>query len=208
MNRPCRFTFLALGDSYTAGEGVPRQEGWPFQLVRLLRGRDIPLEDPMVMARTGWTTGELLEALRDLAPALPFSLVTLLIGVNNQYRGLPLDDYRRDFRRLLEKAMGWTEEGRGRLLVLSIPDWGASPFGRGRDRERIAREVDAFNEVNRREAEAAGAAYADVTGVSRAVGDNPTFFAEDGLHPSGAQYRLWVEALLPQVAVWFGGGCG
>lgn len=208
MNRPCRFTFLALGDSYTAGEGVPRQEGWPFQLVRLLRGRDIPLEDPMVMARTGWTTGELLEALRDLAPALPFSLVTLLIGVNNQYRGLPLDDYRRDFRRLLEKAMGWTEEGGGRLLVLSIPDWGASPFGRGRDRERIAREVDAFNEVNRREAEAAGAAYADVTGVSRAVGDNPTFFAEDGLHPSGAQYRLWVEALLPQVAVWFGGGCG
>lgn len=208
MNRPCRFTFLALGDSYTAGEGVPRQEGWPFQLVRFLRGRDIPLEDPMVMARTGWTTGELLEALRDWAPALPFSLVTLLIGVNNQYRGLPLDDYRRDFRRLLEKAMGWTEEGRGRLLVLSIPDWGASPFGRGRDRERIAREVDAFNEVNRREAEAAGAAYADVTGVSRAVGDDPTFFAEDGLHPSGAQYRLWVEALLPQVAVWFGGGCG
>lgn len=199
MSEPSRFTFLALGDSYTVGEGVPPEDGWPVQLARGLRERGIPMEDPTVVARTGWTTGELLEGLKDWEPLAPYKLVTLLIGVNEQYRGVPLECYRQNFRILLRKAVRWAEGGGGGFWVISIPDWGASPFAEGKDRERIAREIDAFNRANRREARAVGAAYADVTGISRAVRCNPAFFAPDGLHPSGAQYRWWVKTLLPQV---------
>jgi lysophospholipase L1-like esterase len=190
--------FLALGDSYTIGEGVPPEERWPHQLAARLRAAGVPLQDPDTVAVTGWTTDELAagmdaaEAERRVAGR--YALVSLLVGVNNQYRGRDLGEYREEFRALLGRAVAAASGDAGRVLVLSIPDWGVTPFAEGRDRARIAREIAAFNHVNREEAEAAGARYVDLAPLSRAQGDQ---VVGDGLHPNGAAYAAWAEAALP-----------
>jgi len=197
MSRP---RFLALGDSYTIGESVGPPERWPNQLARLLRERGVAdFAEPEIIATTGWTTDELAEGIPAAKPEGKYGLVALLIGVNNQYRGRGLDEYREQFRGLLNTAIEFAG-GAGHVLVLSIPDWGVTPFAEGRDRTRIAREIDAFNAVNRDESAAAGAAYLDVTAISRRAALEPRLLAEDGLHPSGEMYREWAEAALPVVA--------
>jgi lysophospholipase L1-like esterase len=199
-------TYLALGDSYTIGESVEPALRWPVQLAGALRARGVPVADPTIVARTGWTTDELAAALA--AAGLPerYDLVSLLIGVNNQYRGRGLEEYRAQFVELLRRAVAFAGGEPGRVVVLSIPDWGVTPFARGRDRERIAREIDAFNAVNREESARGGARWVDVTPISRVAATDPSLTAGDGLHPSGAMYGRWVEAALPVVASMLGGG--
>lgn len=189
--------YLALGDSYTIGEGVDPTLRWPSQLAALLEREGVSVGDPVVVARTGWTTDELSVGIEEAGPMGPFGLVSLLIGVNNQYRGRGPGEYRAQFRSLLLRGVDLAGGNSGRVLVLSIPDWGATPFAAGRDREAIARQVDAFNEANLAESRNAGARYLDVTGISRQVAVDPTLVAEDGLHPSGAMYARWAREAMP-----------
>ncbi len=190
---------LALGDSYTIGEAVGAAERWPEQLAARLRERGLTVEPPEIVARTGWTTGELAAAVDAARLRARYELVTLLIGVNDQYRGLDPDGYRARFRQLLAGAIGRAGGDPSRVVVISIPDWGVTPFAAGRDRESIAGSVDAFNAVNREEARRSAARRVDVTAISREAGLDPALLAGDGLHPSGEMYRRWVERLLPEV---------
>ena len=190
--------FLALGDSYTFGESVAETERWPVQLAAMLREAGMRIAAPQIIAATGWTTSELAEAIRHAAPAGPYALVSLLIGVNNQYRGLPIEQYRQQFRDLLSRAIGFARDEPPRVLVLSIPDWGVTPFAKGRDRELIASGIDAFNAVNRAESDASDVRYVDVTGISRRAATDPGLIAADGLHPSREMYRLWAELILQE----------
>ena len=189
---------LALGDSYTIGEGVAPAERWPVQLAALLRADGLSVGEPTIVARTGWTTDELAAGIDRAGPKGPYYLVSLLIGVNNQYRGRDSEGYRNEFAALLERAVGFAGGDAGRVLVVSIPDWGATPFAAGQDRARIASEIDRFNAVNREEARRAGARYVDVTGVSRRATGEPGLVAGDGLHPSGAMYAEWARLALPE----------
>ena len=191
-------TFLALGDSYTIGEGVALDERWPAQLVARLRNEGIDVDDPQIIATTGWTTDELAAAMDTASFAPPYGLVAMLIGVNNQYRGRPLDEYRAQFHALLQRAIKLAGGNAEHVLVVSIPDWGETPFAarEGRDAARIAREIDAFNAAACAEAGSVGAHWVDVTTISRAPGARAEL-ADDGLHPSVAQYARWTEAILP-----------
>ncbi len=193
---PALLRLLALGDSYTIGEGVAPAERWPMQLAALLRGRGLPVQDPVIIARTGWTTDELSAGIDAAAPAGRFDLVTLLIGVNNQYRGRGAEEYRKQFRALLARAVGFAGGRPARVVVLSIPDWGVTPFAKGRDRTKIAMEIDRFNVVNREESERAGAHYVNVTTDSRWMATDATLVVADGLHPSGAMYSTWTDLTL------------
>lgn len=186
--------FLALGDSYTIGESVREGERWPAQLADLLRKEGAAVGAPQYIARTGWTTDELAAAISRANPKGPYALVTLAIGVNNQYRGLGVDEYRTQFGDLLERAIALAGGAPGRVVVLSIPDWGVTPFAAGQDGPRIARELDAFNKAAKEIAEAHAVAFVDVTNASR---QHPELVAGDGLHPSGAQYARWAQLALP-----------
>jgi lysophospholipase L1-like esterase len=193
--------FLALGDSYTIGEGVERSERWPALLTEALRGAGVALAAPEIIARTGWTTWELDAAIDEARPRGPYELVTLLIGVNDQYRGEPVAAYEPRFDGLLERAIGFAGGASSRVVVVSIPDWGLTPFASGRDRAAIAQALDAYNAANRRLAEARGARYVDIAAASREAWRDPAratgALAADGLHPSGALYARWAELALP-----------
>jgi len=202
---PPPLSYLALGDSYTIGEGVDSSLRWPVQLARKLRDEGVNVADPFIIARTGWTTDELKAGILEVAPEGPFDLVTVLIGVNNQYRGRDLEEYEVQFRSLLASAVAFAGDRRERVVVLSIPDWGVMPFAQGRDRVAIAREIDSFNQVKAEEARALGVRYVDITGISRKVAGDPSMAAGDGLHPSGAQYALWADKTLPMVLEILGG---
>jgi len=190
--------YLALGDSYTIGESVGAEQRWPVQLAARLREHGLAVGEPQIIGRTGWTTDELSAAIDQAAPSGPFNLVSLLIGVNNQYRGLDSAEYRVEFRVLLQRAIDFAAGRPGRVIVLSIPDWGATPFAAGRDRGRVAAEIDTFNAINRAEAERAGARYVDITAESRTAAADQALIAGDGLHPSGKMYAQWVDLALPQ----------
>lgn len=191
--------YLALGDSYTIGESVEVSERWPVQLTGLLSTAGVKTSEPVIVARTGWTTGDLLAGLERAAPKGPFDLVTLLIGVNNQFRGLAPEAYRKEVRVLLKRAIALAGGRARRVVVLSTPDWGVTPFARRHDAGTVAREIDAFNAIEAQEAKALGLAWVDVTAISRRAKADPTLVARDGLHPSGRMYRLWAEAALPTV---------
>ncbi|WP_235186619.1 SGNH/GDSL hydrolase family protein [Dyella japonica] len=193
---PAPMRYLALGDSYSIGEGVPEAGRWPVQLAVRLRREGVALDDPTIIATTGWTTDELSAAMDAATLTPPYDLVSLLIGVNNQYRGRSADDYRDEFRRMLDRAIALARQRANRVLVLSIPDWGVTPFahGSGRDVLRIAEELDVYNAIASEEAEASGARFVDITAISR---QHPALLADDGLHPSAAQYALWTEAAVP-----------
>lgn len=188
---PTKARYLALGDSYTIGESVAESERFPVQLAR-----ELGLSDPAIVAKTGWTTDELANALNAVRLAGPFDLVTLLIGVNNQYRGRDAEQYRGEFAELLQRAIGFAGGDAKKVVVVSIPDWGVTPFAEGRDRAKIAAEIDRYNAINREEANRAGARYVDITPISR--GSDPALVAGDGLHPSGKQYTAWVKLILPE----------
>jgi lysophospholipase L1-like esterase len=191
--------YLALGDSYSIGEGVAPDGRWPMQLAQALRGEGIALDDPDIIATTGWTTDELDAAIDDARPSDDYDLVSLLIGVNDQYRGRGVDDYRPAFAALLDRAIAFAGDRGDRVLVLSIPDWGVTPFGQqsGRDLAAIAQALDAFNAAARDICMARDVAFVDITPVSRELGAEPAMLANDGLHPSAAMHARWTQLALP-----------
>jgi lysophospholipase L1-like esterase len=191
--------YLALGDSYTIGESVGESERWPVQLVAVLRQQGVNIADPEIIAKTGWTTAELGEGIEQIEPQGPYDLVSLLIGVNNQYRGLSQAAYRDEFGGLLETAVSLANNNPNRVFVVSIPDWGATPFAHRQNREEIGTAIDAFNAINRAETEQRGIAYIDITEISRKARTDGSLTAADFLHPSGKMYGLWVELMQPAV---------
>ena len=196
---PPQRRLLALGDSYSIGEGVTEAERWPVQLTVALCAEGHALGSPQILASTGWTTDELVAAL-DRAALMPaWALVSLQIGVNDQYRGRGVAALREGFRPLLARAIALAGGTAQRVLVVSIPDWGVTPFARagGHDAARIGAEIDACNAAERALTAVAGACWVDVTGLSRAARAAGTELAADGLHPGPAQYRRWLTALLP-----------
>lgn len=198
--------YLALGDSYTIGESVDEPERWSMQLASMIQsspqfakssaGGEVEVT---IIARTGWTTDELWDGIqaREISP--PYDLVSLLIGVNNQYRGRGIEEYREQFVFLLNKSVEYAGGDANRVIVLSIPDWGVTPFAGSRDSKKIAEEIDQFNTVNREETEKAGAHFVDITPISREAVNDPSLIAGDGLHPSGKMYAAWAELALPIV---------
>ncbi|UGB38353.1 SGNH/GDSL hydrolase family protein [Frateuria soli] len=191
--------YLALGDSYTIGEAVPAAGRWPAQLVRQLRTRGVVIDEPQIIAVTGWTTDELSAGMDAAALSPPYDLVTLLIGVNNQYRGRTAGEYRTQFTGLLHRAIALAGDRASHVVVVSIPDWGVTRFAReqGRDATQVAQALDAYNAIARDEAGRADARWVDITPISRR---HPEQVAHDGLHPSAEQYALWTEAILPVAA--------
>ncbi|MCC6297974.1 MAG: SGNH/GDSL hydrolase family protein [Anaerolineales bacterium] len=198
--------YLALGDSYTIGESVDESERWSMQLASMIESSPQIAEresqrgvEVTLIARTGWTTSELWDGIqaREINP--PYDLVSLLIGVNNQYRGRGIEEYREQFVFLLNKAIEYAGRDANRVIVLSIPDWGVTPFAKNRDSKQIAADIDQFNAVNREETEKAGAHYIDITPISREAVNDPTLIAGDGLHPSGKMYAEWAQLALPIV---------
>ncbi|AKD58789.1 SGNH/GDSL hydrolase family protein [Spirosoma radiotolerans] len=191
------YTFLSLGDSYTIGERVSETDRWSVQLAGLLRKDNVDVGNPDIIARTGWTTAELQEAIKASGNQKTYNLVSLLIGVNNQYRGQSQDQYRTEFRELLQTATKFAAGKTNRVFVLSIPDWGVSPFAAGGDKARVSREIDQFNAIAQDECQKAGIVYVDITPLSRSAAGDDSQFASDGLHYSGKQMKQWAEKALP-----------
>lgn len=188
--------YLALGDSYTIGEGLRPGACWPAQLVSALHQRGTALAPAQIVATTGWTTDELAAGIRNAELAPPYALVSLLIGVNNQYRGRPVEDYADQFRTLLARAIALAGDRPSGVVVVSIPDWGVTRFAAQgeRDAPAIGRAIDAFNAQARADAAAAGTVFVDITDLTRQYPDE---LVADGLHPSAEQYARWVARIAP-----------
>jgi lysophospholipase L1-like esterase len=193
------YSYIALGDSYTIGEQVPTAENFPHQLVTMLNAQGLKVAEPVIIATTGWTTDELAAAIKERNIQDTFSFVTLLIGVNNQYRGRDLDNYRQEYTQLLDTAIRYANGHVNNVFVLSIPDWGVTPFAEGRDRAQITKDIDAYNAACKDITLAHKCHYLDITDSTRKNGTTPAYLAEDGLHPSGKEYKIWAERLLPMV---------
>lgn len=191
---------LALGDSYTIGEGVKQGEIWPVQLGAKLRP-DGPAPAVSVIAKTGWTTANLQRALQAVQPQTkgPYDLVTLLIGVNNQFQGLDEKEYREQFVDLLNKSIGYANKNLKRVVVVSIPDYSVTKFWEGHDRAATAKELERFNAICKEESLKAGVVYVDITPGSREAAAKPELLAADGLHPSGKMYGQWAELVFAAV---------
>ena len=191
------YRLLALGDSYTIGEAVAESERWPVQLAKMLRRDGVELEVVTFIARTGWTSGELLAGISSARPTSVFEIVTLQIGVNDQFRRIDESQYVRDLDKLFDLAIEFAGGDPSRVVVLSIPDWSVTPFPAVRDRRVIASEIDRFNQLKRERADRLGCHFVDVTPISREAVDDPSLLADDGLHPSGKMYARWCELALP-----------
>lgn len=189
--------FLALGDSYTIGQSVPAEDRWGVQLARLAQAEGV--QTPDIIARTGWTTQDLQQAITSANNQNTYHLVSLMIGVNNQFQGRPLATYRAEFRQLLQTAITYAGGRPRRVFVLSVPDWGKSPYARNRDQARISQKIDQYNAVAREECAAATVAFVDITDLTRAASGDVSQFAPDGLHYSGLHMRQWADRALPVV---------
>jgi lysophospholipase L1-like esterase len=188
-------TYLALGDSYTIGESVMEARRWPIQLAQALRN-SVPVKPPRIIAKTGWTTDELKSAINEAQIDHKFEAVSLLIGVNNQYRGYPIEQYRKEFEELLIMAISFCK-AKEHVFVLSIPDYGVTPFGQSRDPAKIANEIDEYNSIAKSICEANEISFFDITPISRLASEQPDLIADDGLHPSGKMYAEWVKLVTP-----------
>lgn len=186
-------SFLALGDSYTIGESVDAAMRWPNQLVAALNRSGLEFEQPQIVAKTGWTTDELLAALDQASLKESYDYVSLLIGVNNQYRGRSVTSFEPEFTVLLERAISYSNRKANGVFVVSIPDWGVMPFAEGRDARKIALEIDTYNKSIERICKIYGVRFFDITEISRKASETPSFVASDGLHPSGEMYAAWVN---------------
>jgi lysophospholipase L1-like esterase len=191
-------TYLALGDSYSIGESVSANQTFPAHTIQLLRAQGIKITDPETIATTGWTTRTLLDALPSADLKASYDVVSLLIGVNNQYQGRSLAEYESEFTILLSRAIQYAANRPSHVFVLSIPDYSVTPFASGSDRAKIAAEIDAFNAANKAISLQHNVQYVDITSISREP--DPTLIASDGLHPSGIQYRRWAELLAPMMS--------
>ncbi|HEX6849588.1 MAG TPA: SGNH/GDSL hydrolase family protein [Chitinophagaceae bacterium] len=197
------YLLLALGDSYTIGESVPAPDNFPNKSVQLLKNSGYNFKAAEIVAKTGWTTDELQNNIRSHIFTPPYDIVTLLIGVNNQYRGRPVDEYKPQFEDLLKQAIQFAGGKAGHVIVLSIPDWGVTPFAAGRDRDQIAREIDAYNAANKTISETYNVHYIDITPWTREAAHDLTLVASDGLHPSAKEYNRWADKLAGKIKTIF-----
>lgn len=189
-------TYLALGDSYTIGESVKVSERWPVQLAEALRNKGIDIKNPQIIAKTGWTTGELKSAIAEADLSPPYDLVTLLVGVNDQYRGYDINNYPKYFLYLLEKSITLAGNNPDRVVVLSIPDYGVTPFVGEKNPPKISREIEEYNAISKSISDSLGVSYVNITPISRKAKNDTTLLADDKLHPSGKMYAQWVEKAL------------
>ena len=192
------YTYLALGDSYTIGEGVGEKDRYPNQTVKLLKSNGMKFQKPTIIAKTGWTTDELAKGIEKAEiNEKTYDLVTLLIGVNNQYRGRPLDNYKEEFRELLQQAILFAGGKHKHVVVISIPDWGVTPFAtnRGSDQIKVASEIDEFNKAKAAICQELNVHYIDITEEYREIGALPEMVVDDQLHPSGLVYKKWAKKL-------------
>jgi lysophospholipase L1-like esterase len=190
---------LALGDSYTIGESVFENERWPVQLVKMLNEAGNNFKTPEIIAKTGWTTDELIAAIKVSNPQGTFDLVSLLIGVNNQYRGNNIEDYKIEFERLLKMAIHFAGNNSQKVVVVSIPDWGVTPFAHDKDKQKIKSEIDYFNKVNFEVALAYEVKYVEITAASRLAENDHELIAADGLHPSAKMYKQWAKNVFEKI---------
>jgi lysophospholipase L1-like esterase len=184
-------TLLCLGDSYTVGESVLPDDNFPNQTVQLLRIAGCDFESPEIIAKTGWTTAELKDAMNKYSFKPFYNFVTLLIGVNDQYRGRPADEYKPQFEALLKQAILYANKNASHVIVLSIPDWGVTPFAKDRDGKKIAADIDAYNMINKQVAEQYKVHYINITPGTREAASDLSFISADGLHPSDKEYARW-----------------
>lgn len=195
-----KYYYLALGDSYTIGEMVLPQDNFPNQVYSMMKNDTVDFQSPRIIAKTGWTTDELEEGIVGANNANPlrstYDFVSLLIGVNNQYRGRSVDNYKPEFEELLKKAIAYAGNKVEKVVVLSIPDWGITPFADGRDRAQIAGEIDAYNMANKQIAEQYHVHYIDITPWTREAAADHSLLAADGLHPSAKEYKRWAERIV------------
>jgi lysophospholipase L1-like esterase len=188
---------LALGDSYTVGEGLQRAESWPMQLAEQLRKDKLEVDTPLIIAATGWTTTDLLRAIARSNLNPPYDIVTLLIGVNDQFQGFSEDGYATGFEKLLLSAVDFAGGKSRRVIVISIPDYSVTPFGKRFGPAGVRAAIDSFNEINKKLAEDRGVHYVNVTEISRKAAEDSTLLASDGLHPSSKMYAEWVRLIAP-----------
>lgn len=193
-------SYLALGDSYTIGESLPLEDNFPHQTIALLRKKGISITDPEIVAKTGWTTDELMDAISKRSLKSSYDYVSLLIGVNNQYRGREIASYQKEFEQLLLQAIQFAGDKAQHVFVLSIPDWGATPFAEGKDRKKIEREIDQFNAANLKIAQQNKVHYIEITSGTGEAKQDLTLVAEDKLHPSKKEYGRWAEKLSHAIA--------
>ena len=186
--------YLALGDSYTIGEGVAEHDRWPVILAKRLG-----IAMPAIIAKTGWTTDELQQAIKKEPPDKNYDLVSLLIGVNNQYRGYDLEIYRKEFAQLLRQAISFAGNDPTKVFVVSIPDYGVTPFAAKKQAQKISEEINIYNSINKEISLKQGVQYFDITSISRKAAQDQTLLAEDELHPSGKMYLMWVESFVEEV---------
>lgn len=191
------YTYLALGDSYTIGESLPLHKGFPYQTVCLLRKAGYQVAAPEIIAKTGWTTDELEKNMKGFEFLPKYDFVTLLIGVNNQYRGRDIIEYKEQFESLLKKSIAFTGGKPEHVVVLSIPDYGVTPYAENKNPEKIAKEVDEYNTLNKAISIQYKVHYLDITASTRKVKETPGLVAGDGLHPSEKEYAKWAKKLVP-----------
>ncbi len=191
------YSYLALGDSYTIGEGVPVYESFPYQTVQRLRKAGYPIYAPEIVAKTGWTTDELQAGIDNSSFLNTYDVVSLLIGVNNQYRGRNLQEYTQQFESLLQQAIQFAGNKASHVFVVSIPDWGVTPYAtnNGKNAAVVAHEIDAFNAINKSMAAKYAVHYIDITPGTRLAANDTSLLAADQLHPSGKEYGLWAGKL-------------
>lgn len=195
-----QYSYLALGDSYTIGESVDPSERWPVQLTERLKQQGYNMAAPKIIAKTGWTTRNLLQGIEnELDVQRDFDLVSVLIGVNNQYQGKSISEYEEELRQVFRKAVNHSKRMEKGVFVVSIPDYGYTPFGSS-NQEEISAELEEFNAVFKRVAEEFGVEYFNITPISKEAKNNPDLVAPDGLHPSGLMYERWVDLFANEVA--------
>lgn len=199
ISHPITIKYLALGDSYTIGESVSEPLRWPLQLADSLKKNGVETITVDIIARTGWTTAELKQGIIDNPPSPPYDLVSLLIGVNNQYRGYDIEIYRTEFRELLEQAIEFANNDSSRVFVVSIPNYGVTPFGQTRGEDIIRKELLEYDAMAKEIATEYNIPFVNITQISERAKENLSFIASDKLHPSGDMYSEWVHEMLPTV---------
>lgn len=200
INTTSIHTYLALGDSYTIGESVAEEDRFPIQLVRRLNEAGYSISNPKIIAKTGWTTDELMAAIvQEYIEDQTFDMVSLLIGVNNQYRGRDVEVYRREFTELVSRAVKFARNNVKNVFVVSIPDWGMTPFGKKSPKQNISQNINLFNKVNKEVCIKMGILYIDITPDSRLADKDPDLIANDGLHPSAKMYANWVDHIIREL---------
>jgi lysophospholipase L1-like esterase len=199
LNKDSAYTWLALGDSYTIGESVIKDERFPAQTVSLLKNKNISFKTPEYIATTGWTTQNLLDAIAKQNLQGPYDVVSLLIGVNDQYQHLDTSGYRKRFTECLQKAIALAGNKIDHVFVLSIPDYSVTPFAQNSDTARIRKELDEFNVINKEITLSYNISYTDITPLTRDAKNDASLIASDGLHPSGKEYTKWAALLAPEI---------